>query len=238
MLIVLLQQAECILQVYCDFFGKPFIHLIHLVIFHTFVYTLTRHDLEMHSSVCLVLLTCLYGTSFAAPINAGSLTDGVEHLPSTNPALPIVVDPEQGGVGGLADAGSLTKAVPGFGKRDATDDVIGSVTSLTKGLTGAVEGTDIAGVAGQRRDGTVGSHNDITDNVPIIGQNLDPTDIAESLGHLGDVTGVGADSVVGKQKRDTTSGLTGALPVGSAGGIAKPVTDIVGALNGLDGIAR
>ncbi|EFY93251.1 hypothetical protein MAC_00489 [Metarhizium acridum CQMa 102] len=222
----------------------------------------------MHSSVCLVLLTCLYGTSFAAPINAGSLTDGVEHLPSTNPALPIVVDPEQGGlpdgvkraatrslfdgvaegvtkglpipggVGGLADAGSLTKAVPGFGKRDATDDVTGSVTSLTKGLTGAVEGTDIAGVAGQRRDGTVGSHNDITDNVPIIGQNLDPTDIAESLGHLGDVTGVGADSVVGKQKRDTTSGLTGALPVGSAGGIAKPVTDIVGALNGLDGIAR
>ncbi|KAG8421800.1 hypothetical protein J3458_003643 [Metarhizium acridum] len=141
----------------------------------------------------------------------------------------------------LADSlmpAALPRRSPGSAREMPPMTLLGSVTSLTKGLTGAVEGTDIAGVAGQRRDGTVGSHNDITDNVPIIGQNLDPTDIAESLGHLGDVTGVGADSVVGKQKRDTTSGLTGALPVGSAGGIAKPVTDIVGALNGLDGIAR
>ncbi|KAF5126022.1 hypothetical protein E5D57_010716 [Metarhizium anisopliae] len=217
----------------------------------------------MHSSVCLALLTCLYGTSFAAPTNAGSLANGAEHRPDANPSLPVVVDPEQGGlsdgvkrdaarsslddlvedvpivggVGGLAGAAShVTKAAPGVGKRDVTDDVAGIVTGLT-------DGADIAGVtdealAGQKRDGTVGSPNGITDKVPI-GQNFDPQGIAESLLHPGGFPGVGAGSLAGKQKRDAIGGLGEGLPLGSplgsAGGIAKPVTDIVGSLQSLDG---
>ncbi|KAK9439459.1 hypothetical protein VB005_07614 [Metarhizium brunneum] len=216
----------------------------------------------MHSSICLALLTCLYGTSFAAPINAGSLTNGAEHRPDANPSLPVVVDPEQGGlsdgvkrdaarssldgledvpivggVGGLAGAAShVTKAAPGVGKRDVTDDVAGIVTGITDGADNA--GVTDEALAGQKRDGTVGSPNGITDKVPI-GQNFDPTSIAESLLHPGGFPGVGAGSLAGKQKRDAIGGLGEGLPLGSplgsAGGIAKPVTDIVGSLQSLDG---